>query len=263
MLTPPSDPEITPSQSPIRTTSLASRMTNVFATPGEVFDEVKASPPSTANWLVPAVALILVGWLGAWAVFSQPAIKQQLSKITERAIQKQIQKGNLSKAQSDAAMRSGQKWAGIGTKISSAAAPPLLAFCSPFWWGLIFWLLGNKMMKGDFDFMKGVEVAGLGNVIAVLASVVTTLLFLTFGSLFAAPSLALLVKDYDPNNPVHASLTIFNLMHFWLLGVRAVGLSRLARVTFGKAAAWVFGLWAVWTGLKIGLAFAVKAMMGN
>ena len=37
--------------------SLAARLLNVFATPGDVFDDVKVAPASTANWLVPALLL--------------------------------------------------------------------------------------------------------------------------------------------------------------------------------------------------------------
>jgi len=52
--TPPAlPPELPASQPP--TTSLAARLMNVFAVPGEVFDEVKASAHSAGNWLLPAL----------------------------------------------------------------------------------------------------------------------------------------------------------------------------------------------------------------
>ena len=37
-------------------------------------------------------------------------------------------------------------------------------------------------------------------------------------------------------------------MTFWLLAVRAMGLARLSGVSFIKAALWVFGIWAAYTG---------------
>ena len=52
--------------------------------------------------------------------------------------------------------------------------------------------------------MKAVEVAGLSNMILALSVIVKTLLVLIAGNLFASPSLALLVKDFDPQNSVHS-----------------------------------------------------------
>src|SRR5207302_9246459 len=68
------------------------------------------------------------------------------------------------------------------------------------------WLVGTKALKGHFPFSKAVEVAGLANMIGVLEAVVKTLLILVTGNIFASPSLALLVKEFDPQNPVHSLL---------------------------------------------------------
>ena len=48
-------------------------------------------------------------------------------------------------------------------------------------------------------------------------------------------------------------------MTFWLLAVRAIGLARLSGVSFAKAAVWVFGIWAAYTGFFIGLGALVQA----
>ena len=58
METAPANPDSEPQ--PVQTT-LWSRLLNVFAAPGDVFEEVKNSKPSTANWLAPALIYILVG----------------------------------------------------------------------------------------------------------------------------------------------------------------------------------------------------------
>ena len=73
------------------------------------------------------------------------------------------------------------------------------------------------------------------------------------GNIYAAPGLMLLVKDFDPQNTVHGLLGILNVMTFWVLAVRAIGLARLSGASFAKAAAWVFGIWAAYTGFFIGL----------
>ena len=106
--------------------SLGGRLLNVLATPGDVFEEVKAAPETTANWLVPALILIAVSWVAAVVIFLQPAIKQQLGDLTEQAIQRQIDTGHLSEQQAEQAHVAGQKWAIMVAQIFTALAPALL-----------------------------------------------------------------------------------------------------------------------------------------
>ena len=81
-----------------------------------------------------------------------------------------------------------------------------VGFVTPFFWGLIVWLVGAKLFKGNFPYMKAVEVVGLANMISVLEVIVRTLLIVGLGNLYAAPSLVLLVKEFDPQNTVHSLL---------------------------------------------------------
>jgi hypothetical protein len=165
----------------------------------------------------------------------------------------------MSEQQAEQARAIGEKWAVISAKIGSALAPVVAGFATPFFWGLIVWLVGAKLMKGGFPYMKAVEVVGLGNMVNVLDVIVKTLLIVGLGNLYAAPSLVLLIKEFDPQNTVHSLLAIVNVMTFWLLAVRASGLARLSGASFGKAAAWVFGIWAAYTGFFVGLAALAQA----
>jgi VIT1/CCC1 family predicted Fe2+/Mn2+ transporter len=243
--------------------SLMGRLANVYAAPGEVFEQVACSPFSAANWVAPALIFILAGWLGAWLIFSQDSIKQQLRDIAEQAIQRQVDKGRIGQQQADAARQAAEKFGNIGATVGAAVAPVFTGFVSPFLWGLVVWLVGTKVLKGAFPYMKAVEVAGLANMITVLGSIVHTLLILMMGNMFASPSLMLLVKDFDPQNTSHSVLAAINIMTFWALAVKAVGLSQLSGASFGKAAAWVFGIWAAWMGLTIGIGAAIRAAFGG
>jgi hypothetical protein len=239
--------------------SLGGRLLNVFATPGDVFDDVKATPPAPANWLVPGLILIVVSWVAAWVIFSQESITHQMSEITGQAIEKQVVAGHMNEQQAEQARMVGEKWAGIVAKILAVLAPLAEAFVTPFFWGLILWLVGAKVLKGDFPYMKAVEAVGLANMIVVLETIVKTLLIVGMGNLYASPSLVLLVKEFDPQNTTHSLLAIVNVMTFWLLAVRASGLARLGGVSFTKAALWVFGIWAAYTGFLLALGLLAQA----
>src|SRR4051812_25468214 len=79
--------------------SLIARMLNIFAAPGDVFDSVAGKEPDHMNWLAPAILLLMVSWIGAWMVFSQPAIQQQMREATDKAIDRQVAAQHLPEAQ--------------------------------------------------------------------------------------------------------------------------------------------------------------------
>jgi len=243
--------------------SLTARLMNILASPGEVFDEVKAHTAATSNWLAPALLLVLVSWVGAWLIFSQPALQHQVNEIAEKSIQKQLEKSHVSGDEAERARQKGAEYASMFTKVGAFAAPIFAAILIPVWWGLIVWLVGTKALRAHFPFIKAVEIAGLANMIGVLEAVVKSLLILVTGNIFASPSLALLLKEFDPQNPAHSLLAQGNVMTFWFLAVVAIGLGRLCTVSFGRAIVWVLGIWAACTGLKIGFAFAVQAVFSK
>jgi hypothetical protein len=97
--TPPAASEPSPS----RTTSLMARLMNVVVTPGEVFDEVKASKPCYLNWLVPLILAAMVGVVYVFVIFSQPAVLQGVRENQQKQFQKQVAAGKMTQAQADKA----------------------------------------------------------------------------------------------------------------------------------------------------------------
>src|SRR5580765_3525426 len=90
--------------------SLGARLMNVFAGPGDVFEEVVKGPPAVANWLVPALLLCLVGIVSTFVIFSQDSIIQQVREQQERVMQKKLEK--LPQAQREQILEAVEKWSG-------------------------------------------------------------------------------------------------------------------------------------------------------
>jgi hypothetical protein len=235
---------------------LMARLANVFAAPGEVFDAVRTMRSSAANWLVPALMLLLLSWISVAVILSQDSLKHQLDDLISAPLEKQAAAQHMSEQQTDQ-MRSMAKTI---SQIGMVAAPPVAAFVMPFWWGLILWLIGAKLFKGGFGYLKAVEAAGLANMISVLDVIVRTLLILGMNNLSVSLSLALFLKHPDPQNLTHTLLAILNFMTLWRLAVLTIALSRLSRVSFCKAALWVYGLWAAWMGVTLGIAALGQAL---
>lgn len=242
--------------------SLPARLLNVFAVPADVFEEVKAAPVSHANWLVPAILLIVVSWVAAFFIFSQPAIQQQVSDMAQKGVEKQIKKMNATGQQAEQMRQAAEKFGSIGSKVGAMIFPLVAGLGSPFFWGLVLWL-GSKLFKGPFRYVKAVEVAGLAGTIGVLHSLIKSLLILALGNVFASPSLALLVKEFNPENTVHSILSALNPFTFWYLAVLAIGLTRVGGIGMAKSVIWVFGIWALITGFFMGLGIAMRAAFGG
>jgi hypothetical protein len=230
-------------------TSLAARLLNVFAVPGEVFAEVKVGRICIGNWLVPALLSALVAVFTAVVIVSHPAFQRQLHDLTERqakAVDQQVKAGKVKQADANRALalvRAITQPGSIKTLASMAVA--VVGFARVFWWAFILWLLGRLFLKVRFGYPKALEVAGLGLMISVLGTVVTLLLMVKLPSLFAAQDLALAVSDFDASRKSPLLLGAANVFSFWVVGVLAVGLAKLAGVPFLRAAWLVFAAWLI------------------
>ncbi len=224
-------------------TSLAARLLNVFATPGEVFEEVKASGPSTANWLVPVLLSALVGIFAAIVIFSQPAIVQQIREQQTKGLDDRVKAGKMTREQADQAAAVTEKFVGPTTlKITGSIGAVFASFARVFWWALILWLLGLWFLKSKFSYLKAVEVAGLATMISVLGAIVTMLLTVNFGKP-TAPNLAMTLDKFDSKNKVDLLLATLNIFSLWLVGVMAAGLARLSGTRFSRALLLVAAYW--------------------
>jgi hypothetical protein len=114
-----------------------------------------------------------------------------------------------------------------------------------FWWAFILWLVGRVFLKAQFGYLKTLEVAGLALMISVLGGVVALALTVNMTKIFAAPGLALVAPDFEATRKSYVMLGAANVFALWLVGVLSVGLARLARVPFLRAAWFVFAFWVI------------------
>jgi hypothetical protein len=254
---PPPVSELQPTQPATAATSLAGRLFNVIAAPGEVFDEIKSAPASTANWLVPVAIYILLGVISAFVLSAQPAIRQMTRDQEAKAMDKLVQQGKMTQAQEDEASQTMDKLLTPGVLAALGSAGVIIgAFVSVLAWALVLWLFGQWLFKARVAYPKMLEVAGLSLVIVVLGLVLGTLLGVILGRPNTGLSLALLVSDFDPTNGVHMLLNAVNAISIWHVAVLAAGLARLAGTRMARAFAAVFGFWVVLELLLIAISLA-------
>ena len=81
--------------------SIAARLLNVFAIPGEVFETVRAHRFCVLNWLLPALLLSAVGVFTVIVLFSQPSIQKQVRELGDqqtKALELQVKAGKVTQA---------------------------------------------------------------------------------------------------------------------------------------------------------------------
>ena len=237
--------------------SFTEKLTNIFVAPGELYENVRQTPNTISNWLVPMIIFIAVAILMSQLVLQNPSLADQLGSEIKKQFDQSIEQGKMTSEQAEQAYqyaRPGSMWFRLaqigGIAIGSPIFLALLA--------LVYWLLGKWGMNGTAPYPKVVEVIGLTFFISTLEIIVSTLLQFATDSIFATPSLAAFVSDFDLQNKFHLVMSKINIFTFWDLTVVSIGLSKLFQRDLPKVLVLVFALWIVWsifsilTGIRFG-----------
>lgn len=231
-------------------TSLLARMLNIFATPGDVFDEVRTAKPATGNWLGPLLLLCLAALVFTFVAFSQESVMKGIRDQQAKAMQAQVKAGTLTQAQADQAAVTMENFMGpkmmmifgsVGAVLGNIAYLVIAA--------LLVWLIGARALKAPFDFQQALQICGLATMINVLGIIVMIFLTIATGNMMITLGPALALREFDATQPLHRLASMVNVIALWHVALVSLGLAKFTGVTFARAAAWVFGLWLVFIGL--------------
>ena len=167
-------------------------------------------------------------------------------------MQQRVDAGKMTRAQADQALTMSEQFMGPKMMKLFGSVGAVVANCVMlFLVALTIWLLGRWAFKERFPYLKAMEVAGLAGTINILGGIVAMLLAVVMGNMAMTPGPVLLVHEFDPANRLHALLAQLNVFMLWYLALLSLGLAKLCRVTFGKAAMWLFGVWAVMVAVMV------------
>lgn len=247
------------SGTPAPAMSLAGRLLNIFAAPGEVFEVVQPAPPATVNWLIPLILSLVLGALSVLLVYSQPAVIQQIRDQQTKAMDDQVQAGKLTRVQADQAEAMTEKFLGpAAIRLFGMISVAAFNVIRLFWWALVLWVLGRLLLRADMTYVKALEVAGLGSMISILGGVAAALLTVCLGQI-STFSLVLFASQLAPKSMLHMVLQSVDFFDLWYLAVMTIGLARLARVPWTKALPLTGAYWLAMEGLLIGIAWLYTA----
>src|SRR5512136_752549 len=101
----------TPIQAPpaeqVKPMSFSDKLVGVFASPSELYDNVRQTPPTSSNWVIPTLILVIVGVIMAYLVVSNPSLSDQMKRMAseqmEKGLQKQLAAGKITQEQANQA----------------------------------------------------------------------------------------------------------------------------------------------------------------
>ena len=222
----------------------------IFASPGELFENVRLTGKTTSNWLLPMLIFIIVAILLNQLILTNPSLVGQMGTLKHKGIDDAVAQGKMTAEQADKAaefLRPDSMLFRIQQIVGIALITPIALFLL----ALVYWLLGKWGMSANAPYMKVVEIAGLTFFISILETIVTTLLAYSMDSLFAVPNLALFVTNYDLQNKLHMALAKVNIFTIWDLTVVSIGLSKLFQRHLPKVLVLVFALWIIWSAFTV------------
>lgn len=230
------------------------RLGEVLWAPGDAFRKIGERP----RWTVALVVLLVIGAAVSSLAVQKLDLDAQRQMFRESFEERQGLRGEELDRQVDQVMEGSRRFAPFtplfGLVISLGAYALMAAV----------FLVAFRLAGGELGFVQSFATTvhalvplGLAGVIAlplVLAQDSVDPERLQSGSLLAS-NLAAFAPEDAPRSLVTllASLDLFTL---WAVILFVIGYSVVARVSKGVAATIVVGAWALWIGVKVGLAAA-------
>jgi hypothetical protein len=240
-------PDVSPSDTTTTPSTIGSRLIDIFVSPGEVFGDVKNAPKSTGNWLIPLILAIVVSIVTIFVVFSQPTIQQQMIDVQHNQMVKQVQTGKMTQQQMTQAESMIPKPGSLIWNIIGIFGAIIVTIIIILLVALVLWLIGKFVLKAPLKYGPMLEITGLSYMVMVLGSIISILTILALDSLYATPSLAILIKEFDVENSIHKLLSYVNVFYLWFVALLGLGLAKLCNVSTMKGMIWTFGIFIVLT----------------
>jgi len=239
--------------------SFMTRMTNVFASPSELYTEVAALPVQKSSWVIPFVFSLLLAFIITYVLYSNESLRHQIYDIQMRGVEKAVQEGRMTETQAE---RVREQMEGSGPTmfmLIGGGFAVVMVTLTFFGAALFLWLATKFGLKAAAGYSKFLEVSGLASLIAILGTIVLVLMMNAFDSLYASPSLALAVLDsYDSQNKLHVVMSSLNVFSIWEVAVLGLGLSKISGKSTSAGMGVAFGLWILWVVISTLLGLGIR-----
>ena len=141
--------------------SFSEKLTNIFASPGELFENVRMTDKTTGNWLVPWLVFVVVAIVMGQLIVHNASLANQLGATIRKGFDKQVQEGKMPAERADQIYEQYAKPGSTMFTISQVGGTVIVSLVILFALSLLYWLIGKSAMKVTVPYMKVAEVVGL------------------------------------------------------------------------------------------------------
>lgn len=233
------------------TISFSDIIMNVFASPTDAYEGIRTSPTRASVWVVPLIITLVLTCCFTGLMFTNESMKNQIMDSQRTRMEEQVKAGKMTQEQADRATEQMEKAGGmmIAVGIIFGVVTVSIMF---FLAALVFWLVGRFGLKAEGGYGKYLELYGAASWIGILGFIITILLAVAYGSIYASPGGALAVlSNFDPKNTTHRLLAAFNIFTIWQMIVVGIGMSKYAGKTSGTGIGVGVGLWIAWVLISV------------
>lgn len=242
-----------------QTTSLTTRITNVFTSPNELFDELKVSPVKSSSWVVPLLLGMFLAVFIVFAMYYNDSLREKIFEMQEQKIQERVDEGKIPQEQADQYVEGMRKSGPVMFVAIGGISALIMTIIMFFAVALVFWLVMKLGFKFTSGYKKVLEFYGLASMIGIFGGVITLLMMYLFDTMFASPSLGIMfINDYDVNNKLHLLMSQVNLFTIWQIGVIGFGVAKLSEKSTGTGLSISFGLWTLWVIISVFLGIGIR-----
>lgn len=228
------------------------KLTGIFTSPGEVYENLVKSTKSVTDWLIPIAILIVLSIVTTFLKFNDERIRDSFIQFQEQRFEQLVEEGKMTAEQAEVAKERLQSFGSIQKIFSIVGVfigvPIMFLLVS-----LVYFVLGRLLFKGNVDFMTVFSIYSISSLITSVGVIVSTILAFITGSFFASASPAIFMEPSTSKTYMLASK--FEVFTLWQLAVFAVGMAKAFNKNYGYAFALVFGAWAVWVLITLFVPF--------
>jgi len=235
-----------PEEETVEQISGTDALIGVLTSPGETFETISITKRKN-YWVLSVLISVVIGVVVTFIFFKDEQLISGLMDKQRDQLEKQmeekVKEGKMSPEQSKQTVEQAEKFMdpkSIFFQIIGYGGVVVIPFLMLFVLSLIY-LLMLKFFKAEIDFGNLMNVVGLPMIITSIGAIVGLVLSVLLGKL-SSVSPALFYSDGKLGD-LFLKIDLFTI---WYYVAVSIGISKLAKISSGKAYGMVFGIWVFW-----------------
>jgi len=253
----------------IQDLSHTDKIVGVISEPQNLFSKLVFFPTKATDWILPLLALIIVGIVSTFIYMSNPEIKYEMQQQQKKAMQEQFDKmvesGQMTREQADEQLDKTMAMFGNGTMMQLFSAIGILIMMLLWFFVIttIAFLTARFVLKGDGTYAQAMTAMGLPIYISVLQGIILVVAGLLMGKILTGINPASLM-DMDLKTLPGFLLSRLDVFSIWFYVVVGIAFARMFKSNDTKKYVITsLVVWLVFMFIIFGLGKVAPTIFGN